>query len=332
MSDIYCFICGMTSSNTILLNYDQTNIDEINNNRNKPIELKTILNLGKKLKHLNNCTILTLDNKIIHNCSNYDCYSQFKDNTNNTIYEMYEYFQNKKLDYHKKNNDSVFYEKLGVFLHTDCWKFILKTYNIELKFSDLPILEKDDRNKFKTYYHPYIPRPFYIIDYGTVQKYWSQYFNYIQLIDDKNEWMTSSLLENNKKNITRVKKIISQLKLKNDPKRKGPNISATFYDDNIIRIGNNNNFWITKNNKWNEIKKPIVSQYFEIKNSTKKLDKKIINNINNISQIGQYSKIPVFMYNFICYYSKEIKSYIYVFYLVAFEEDMPKIKIKFNLN
>jgi hypothetical protein len=298
-TDLFCFICGMAYWSGYIADL------EIINDSSKIVITKTILfELEKKMRHLNNCTILTLDDKIIHNCKNDNCSTRFVSNDTNIKYEVILYYDKILLN-----------QNLGFFLHTSCWKFIYKNYGIKLKFSDLPILKKIDiTKKFKIY--NYYCLPLLLINYGEIQKYWNQDFNYVKLINDKNEFMVTNLLENNKKNISRVKKIISQFKLKNDPKRKGPNISATFYNNDIIKIGNNKNFWIIKN-KWIEIKKQVVSEYFEIKNP----NKKIINFLNNVKQYGEYSKYPIFISDF------KINNDIYYFYLFTFEDELNKVKI-----
>jgi len=301
--------------------FDLDNVNESRKNK-KPITRDNIVQLSKKTIYFNNCTILTLDNKVIHNCEETTCNGQFYSNTNNLEYKIFG-------SYFEKDTISSYFLKInnfGVFLHTDCWNYIKNNYKIELKFSDLPILSLE--NTPKKYNHPYLPPYFNIIDYGKVQEYWGQEFDYIKLIDDKNEWMCESLLEKNTKNISRIKKIISQLNLKNNPKRIGPNISATFYNDNIYRIGNNGNFWITKNNKWNEINNQVISKNYviKIKNIRKnKNNNKIINYINKIKQIGQYSTVPIFMDNL----SELItpNNITYSFTISAFEEDFDKIKL-----
>ena len=53
-----------------------------------------------------------------------------------------------------------------------------------------------------------------------------QFFDYAQIIKDKNFWMIESPLVNTK-NASRIKKNIKQLKIKSG--RSGPSISASFY-------------------------------------------------------------------------------------------------------
>jgi hypothetical protein len=48
----------------------------------------------------------------------------------------------------------------GVFIHTDCWKYIKNEYNIELTYSHLLIINKNlDKKVFK------------FINYGIIEKF-----------------------------------------------------------------------------------------------------------------------------------------------------------------
>ena len=67
-----------------------------------------------------------------------------------------------------------------------------------------------------------------------------------------------------------IKKVLSQLKIKYNPERKGPHTSATFYKNNLFKVGSNGNIWFIKSNKWVEIKDTIVKTItpFSLKNGT----------------------------------------------------------------
>jgi hypothetical protein len=126
------------------------------------------------------------------------------------------------------------------------------------------------------------------INYGEIKKYWNQDFNYIKLYNDNNLFMLDSpMLSSNIKNISRIKKIISQFKLKKIS-RPSPPISATFYKTNDIKIGDNNKFWIINNNKWQEIKHDVIKKQICINTNNKF---KLI----NIPRIGEYNNIPLFI-------------------------------------
>ena len=285
-SNIYCLICGMTFHS---LPSDYYSIQDINK-----ITEESIIDLSKNTQYFDKCTILTIDNKIIHDCEDTNCAGTFMNIKDKKEYVIYgNYFDTNVID--KQWYDII---NFGVFLHTDCWNYVKINYNIELKFIDLPIIDINDvSKKLKKYKHTYLPPNLYMIDYGLVQKYWGQNFDYIKLLEDENEWMCINPLKNNSKNTLRIKKIISQLKLKTNNKRPSPNISAIFYEDNLYKIGNNKKIWITKNNKWKEIKKSVIIKDYRMKNSNKKEFIKIIEYINKFKHIGQYSNIQVFIYD-----------------------------------
>jgi len=214
---------------------------------------------------MNKCTMLLVTNEIIHNCRETACNVEFTDSKGNMYVHMYDDW------------DIV---KHGIFIHTDCWKFIYNRYNIKLKFGDLPkIYEKRD------YY-----KVFSFINYGIIEKYWFQDFDFLQIIKDKNETLCYSPLVNSS-TAKRIMKNIKKLKLKGN--RKGPNASATFYKEGDIKLGNDNNFWIIKNNKWIRSKDKVIEEYIEY--NYKKLDSKTKYKLNKIPYIGESNRIPYFI-------------------------------------
>lgn len=230
-------------------------------NQNPNLFLGELNNLKNNTKWLNKCTFLTANNNIVHNCKEVSCNINFQDKNNN-LYEHGNTYQ---------GDDQMY----GIFVHTDCWKFVKKEYNIKLSYGHLPIL-KTNKTSYKI---------FNFIDYGIIEKYWEQNFNFINLIVDSNNFLCDSPLKSNlvSKNI---KKIISQLKIRLDPKRKGPSVSATFYENNLYKVGLNGNIWFTKSNKWIEIKETIKYKI-------------IINNkysiIKNFVYISDINTIPFFI-------------------------------------
>ncbi len=264
-ADVFCIICGMPYTNWFMEEQGKS----------------------KETKWLDDCTFLTLDDKVISNCINHDCYAGFKIKDGSLEFELYGYFQ--------EDNISDYSKILGSSLHTACWKFIEKEYGIKLIYSMIPFLKIYGGRRI-SYSHPPC---LYHINYGEVEKYWAQMFDFEQLIKDGNEYMYQSPLIN-KKNAQRIKKIISQMKLKKE-QRQGPQISATWYPDSIYRMGNNNMIWITKNNKWNEIKinPTMIKLFVSFKNrkDTIKDIKKLYSIINKIKQIGQCSTSPIFIDN-----------------------------------
>lgn len=257
-ADLFCLLCGNTYHGSLEPNDFLELVNKINlNNKDPKLFLDKIKKLKKDTKWLYKCTFLCANNKVVHGCSEIGCNNQFVD-------------ANKNLYIHSTVYDSD--NMYGVFIHTDCWKFVKNEFNIELNYSYLPII------KNKLYYN----KIFDFINYGTIQKYWEQYFDFIKIISDSNEELCCSPLKSSlvAKNI---KKVLSQLKIKYNPERKGPHTSATFYKNNLFKIGSNGNIWFTKSNKWLEIKDTI---------------KKTINKPNkNIVYSGEYNDKPFFIVN-----------------------------------
>ena len=272
--DIFCFLCGNRCHEAVYTNevflqnieyYESGKADKIFNTYFKPIyEIykkepklfeKKIKLLEKNTKWLNNCTFLCANNKIIHDCEEVSCSIDFKDKKNN-IYKNRTYYDDEGL--------------YGVFTHTDCWKFIKKEYNLSLNYSHLPI-NIHDSTRYKI---------FDFINYGVIEKYWSQDFNFMKMIYNGNEELAYSPLKNNlvSKNI---KKIFSKLKIRTDTKRMGPAVSATFYKPNTYRVGTNGNIWKVKGNKWIECKDTIKM--------------KLLNPIKKIVLVGDYNNRPIFI-------------------------------------
>ena len=108
-------------------------------------------------------------------------------------------------------------------------------------------------------------------------------------LDGKIDYAESPLT--NKINATRIKKVISQLKLKNDI-RPSPSISATFYNLNTIRVGTDGNFWKVNNGKWQKINENVIVKKIMFDKKFKDID------YSKLSQIGEPSKIPIFIVSF----------------------------------
>jgi hypothetical protein len=284
--DIFCFICG-NSCHSLSNNY----INFIKENYNEEIKSsystyskkwikkikssKTIINdlieLNKNVKWMDNCSILTVNNKVIHNVKETSCNITFC-NDKSCITHMEPWLSVDECGFMSESNS-------GIFIHTDCWKFIKKNYNIELKFNMLP---KENYNNNKNF----------DINYGDIENYWEQDFNFCNVLLDKKKYLCSSPLKNDK-NIAQIKKNITNLKLKYDPKRIGPLVSATFYNEGDIKIGKNKYFWIKKNNKWTQINENPIKIKIDI--NIKKLNKKQSKYLDTLPFIGQYNTNPIFI-------------------------------------
>lgn len=279
--DVYCTICG-NPCHSILDGTTEIIEDiyqEVKNKRKIPTHLKTFYNkvynryekdpkfienfekYSKKTQWLNDCIFLTVMDDVIHNCKEVNCNNTFRDKKGNNYVQELHY-----------NDEFIPKTKHGIFLHSDCWKYVKQKYNVELKFSNIPVIpEPKEYNKINKN-----------INYGIIENYWSQDFKFIELFIDNNDYMCMSPLIN-KENTSRINKIITQFKFNNDKSRKGPVVSATFYPEKSIKYGNNGMLWIKKNGKWNEIKD---CEKMILKTKEDKV-------IKDIVCIGQFSKNPI---------------------------------------
>ena len=206
--------------------------------------------------------MLTANNQVFHGCKEVTCTNTFKCNKGyfSGEFESFDFFD-------KQTSNR------GVYLHTDCWNYVKLKYGISLLYSHLPV-------GIGSYYSP-LPT----IDFGPIQKYWGQDFDFDLLSqDDKMHWALSPM-SNNKENNLRIAKIIAQLKLKKE-QRQGPSISATFDPDQTFRMGNNLKIWKKSGGKWVPHKEETVFKKIEITNKKQ---------INKIAQIGEASKSPIFI-------------------------------------
>jgi len=275
--DLYCFICG-NSCYDVDFN-ELENIDILKQEKN---------NINKSIKWLKKCTVLLANNKVIHDCFDSNCSGVFslkkKKKSNST--ELFDCTGN-------KNKFTTYFSNItnfGIFLHDDCWNFVMKKYGIKLEYQNIPVLNLYQGRDIM--YGRVCTED--NVNYGAITKYWSQYMNYEKMFLDNNIWMAYSPLVNNSKNNIRIKKIIKQLNLKKID-RPSPSISATFFRNGNIKIGNNNKFWIIVNRKWKEIKEEEVIQK---KYNNIKINNNIVSNINNIPQIGSYNNKMIFIKNY----------------------------------
>lgn len=213
----------------------------------------------KELDWLNKCYFMTANNLVIKGCEEIACNATFACGKNkySSLIDI------KELEY---------YKNYGLFIHEDCHKYIKKEYNITLKLSDF-------------YFKGFIDnKPMVYVNYGDIKKYWLQFFDVYRCLEDGNLWMLLSPLKSTR-NQKRIKKIFNQLKIKSD--RSGPSISASFYKNGTIKIGNDGYFWIIKGGKWVKInEKPIL----EIE--------KRENQLKKIPQIGFQNNKPIFIKDF----------------------------------
>jgi len=254
--DIYCFICG-NSCHTLSEDIYNEFIDA--EEREDKVLLYKIKDLYDKTKWFNFCTLLLENNQVVHGAEEYNSSIDFYKGRDH--YEQISYGQcpNKKLK--------------CIFLHDDCYQYIKTKYGIELTFAHLPPYNSKNRNLFN-------------IKYGEVEKYQKQDYDFPQIIKDRKQYLCLSPLLNGK-NVTQINKNIRALNLKNDPKRKGPAVSATFYKTGDIKLGNNGMFWIISKGKWTEIKEKPKRIKIKLNNDTTP--------INKIPYVGHHNTKPIFL-------------------------------------
>jgi hypothetical protein len=158
------------------------------------------------------CSLLLNNNKIVHDTEEIACNTDFYDKKEKKYYHSLLYFP-----------------KSFIVVHTNCWKFCKKELGISLKYSDFP-------------FHKISPNNFFVIDgvnYKPISNYWEQDFEVDKYLK------AGYSLELPRKFIRNT---IFQLKIKND--RMGPSISATYYKNNDLLIGNDGKLWKINNKKW----------------------------------------------------------------------------------
>lgn len=266
--DIWCLLCG-NPCHGMLKDADKVFMENIQEYKEykgntdymdpgyefyrkfKENSVKKIKEMIKKTKWMDKCTFLTSTNDVIHGCVEVSCNNEF--------------LKNSKSYYHTTEGIGYNgYMPSGVFVHDVCWKFIKNTYNIELKYSDLPIVE------------PSFDKAITHIGYGSIETYWDQEFNFLKVIMDRNE----KLCENPPANI---KTIFKLLKIRKG--RSGPNVSASFYENGTIKIGEDKKLWIKKGNKWVKLSGKLVTE------NVKYTDKQLF----GIPFIGEYNMEPKFI-------------------------------------
>ena len=289
--DVFCCICG--NSCRQLDNYNEDEFLQVMSNK----EYKELI---KKSKWLKNTTMLLQNNKVINGCREVGCNVDFKGkdgklymavDVDNTVSYI--------------SNDG----NIGIFIHTNCWKYVKIKYKVELKYSDIPLEIINKRFKPP-------------IKYGDITQYQKQDMDYVKMFQDNNIHMIIDPLKNDKMNSIRLKKIINQLKLK-ATLRPSPSMSATFNKTNDIRMGNNGKFWIIKNNKWVEIKDPIIKKTVNV--DYKKTKSSIIKEINGIPQIGEKNTKLIFINNFV------LKKGIYEIQFIGNDETVNKLINKMKI-
>ena len=280
--DVFCFICGNPCHSAKYM--IQTYLDDLEHykqlqkkdkldNREKKIMkyykkqyanysstyLTKLRDILTKSRWMDKCSFLTLDNKVVHNVKEEACNVSFTDKKGN-------YYEHLSMAYDGYGNP-------GVFIHTDCLQYVNNKLKMNLKAKHLVLTE-------------FLNSKCLPIDYGIIEDYWNQDFDFLRIIDDNNTHLCISPLLKGK-NIKQINSNISQAKIKKDD-RPSPSVSATFYSNGDHKIGNNNKIWYIKNGKWNEIKEQTITEEIE-------LSKKHTKFLYTLPNLGLTSKYPMFL-------------------------------------
>ena len=295
--DVFCFLCGNPPHKSF---YDSSQLaDDVKQYESKNKKSKWFINyfkpiyqaylsnpkfmdeikignktqsIGKLTKWMDSCTFLTVDNRVIHKCSEVSCNVSFVDSKRNVYTHDPEKVFRDYLD-HGLN--------YGVFVHTDCYKWIKSTYKFDLTFSHLPIVYPNKPT--------YSSKVFGKVKYGSIEKYWGQDFDFVSAVVNSDGDLLASPLVSGSATAKRIGKIFSQLKIRLDSNRVGPLVSASFYPSGIYRVGSNGNIWTTSGGKWKEIKEPVVKSTYTIgKTKLGKLTRDFVG-------IGEPGSVPVFV-------------------------------------
>lgn len=243
---VYCCICGNDC-------YDKKNSIEylLENDLNDNLLKKNdINNFIKNTEWSKNCYLLTVNGEVYKNMYEVGYAGVFKNN--NDKKNTYPYYNTLPiLNLYKINKNEIYYdfEFDSVFIHGDCYDYIHDKLGIYLTHNNIPSLYED------IYYN------IYNIDYGDITQYQDQDLNLKDIIINKQIYMLESPLLN-MKNSNRVNKILTQLKLTKSNMKKyinrpSPPISSAILPNNCILLGNDENIWINKNNKWQLLHKTI---------------------------------------------------------------------------
>lgn len=196
-------------------------------------------------KWMYKCTLLLNNNKVVHDTKEIACNTDFYDKKKRQSF-----------------TSTLYFPKSFIVVHTDCWKFCKKELGLSLKYSDFP-------------FHKISPNNFFVIDgvnYKPISNYWQQDFEVDKYLN------AGYSLESPAKNAFLakfIKNTISQLKIRKD--RIAPSISATYYKNNDLLIGNDGKFWKINNKKWVKAA-DVTSRKLSIKIPVTKKNQQLLEN------------------------------------------------------
>lgn len=207
--DVYCFLCGNPAHGF----YDD-DLDVMSEDH--PDLREQLVNMKKSIKWMEKCSFLTTHNRVIHGVKEKYCNTHFCSGK----------WCGHQIDYPLDGD--------GVFVHTDCWKYVHANTGLKMHFGHLP--------RFPTMN----------LTYGGLEKYREQFLNYVGIVRDGKAALCSR--DGAMRNVDRnIRKLGLHKEL-----RSSPCASATDYKEGEIKLGNNNHFWKKRGGRWVEMKEPII--------------------------------------------------------------------------
>lgn len=273
-ADFLCFICGGP---------EFSNVYDVNNSNPNDTYYKKISN------DLNNLVFLTFDNKVIRRCSGSDGYYNCEDDKN-----KYNYFFGAR-NYFSKYMNTLF--TCGVFCHSKCYDFLSEQYNVDLTYSKLPQVVF---NSDVAIINPIMSAP----NYGKIEKYWNQYFDQDHTMITNNDLYLLDLDDNRTQK--QIKLNLKHFGIDNITLDvESPQISAKYFEEAMIKIGQNKRFWKNVDNNWELLDDEVKIVKFSLKEKIlqSKAKKNKINKlkkfVNSIPSATEWNSICLFIVDII---------------------------------
>lgn len=302
--DVFCTLCGVPMN---------TNCN-IYNKKTYEVDTQETNKWASKTKWINKCVVLLNNNAVIHDMQNTSCADTFKSiypKKNEGEYDVIPIRTRFMIDALGRTFN------IGLAVHEDCYNFIKKKFDIELKYSHFPT------HLFKTYTY-YIPSS---IKYGFVEKCWGQDFDFNLLLSNNKMDLVMSPLVNKQKQ-AQVIKIFNQLKIRKG--RSSPASSASLYANGTIKLGEDDNLWNVKSKKWIKINNDdilVFKHSLKYEKLTNKSTANVLKYLQYLPMIGEASK-TIFLNNLTVHTKKN--KIIDIEILGVDEKEIDKIKKYFG--
>jgi hypothetical protein len=235
-----------------------------------PTVIPNMKTLVRDTKWMRRCTLLCTDEDVVHNMTEVAGNGGFQKGSLSV----------QELSVHDLLNPyRDILKQCGLFLHTDCWKFIKAQYGIKLTYGMMPPMSVLSK-----------------MEVGETKLYWQHFFSFDGVAVDQKMHLCSSPLVGDR-NIGQIKRNIRQLKLKRPADttiRPSPPVSATFFEPGDIKMSFQSGepaFFIQQSNKWVHMKGVVV----ETETNYRTASEKQLRNLGMTPFVGQHSKKPLFI-------------------------------------